>query len=167
MTWVSFCVVCNIKRDINFGVLTEYKNPVSKWEGYFNQQESGERFVRVIEIDGHVVGLATLKLTSNYPYFQTNNVPEINDLLVYTTYQKRGFGRALVRALEIIAKELGYSKVGIAFGLYQSYGSAQRLYIKMGYRPDGKGITYHDNSVIPGESYPVDDELLLWLTKSI
>jgi GNAT superfamily N-acetyltransferase len=153
--------------DLYFGVLTEYKNPVSKWEGYFNQQQSGERFVRVIEINDHVVGLATLKLTSDYPYFQTNNIPEIKDLLVYTAYQKRGFGRALVHALEIIAKELGHSKVGIAFGLYQSYGSAQRLYIKMGYQPDGQGITYHSNSVVPGESYPVDDELLLWLTKSI
>lgn len=53
------------------------------------------------------------------------------------------------------------------FGLYQSYGSAQQLYIEMGYQPDGQEITYHSDSVIPVESYPVDDELLLWLTKSI
>lgn len=41
----------------------------------------------------------------------------------------------------------------------------QRLYVKRGYIPDGKGVTYNDVEIIPGQSYPVDDKMILWLTK--
>ena len=57
--------------------------------------------------------------------------------------------------------------VGIGVGLYPDYGSAQRLYIKRGYIPDGRGATYNNESVVAGKAYPVDDDLLLWLTKKV
>jgi hypothetical protein len=61
--------------------------------------------------------------------------------------------------------------IGIGVGLYAGedggYGAAQRLYVKRGYVPDGKGITYHDEPTIPGHSYPLDDDLILWLTKKL
>lgn len=62
---------------------------------------------------------------------------------------------------------LGYKKIGLAVGLYADYGPAQKLYFKLGYIPDGFGITYEYAQVIPGQSYCVDDSLLLWLTKSL
>jgi hypothetical protein len=37
----------------------------------------------------------------------------------------------------------------------------------MGYVPDGKGITFNYTYVIPGEQYPVDDHLLIWLKKAL
>jgi len=37
----------------------------------------------------------------------------------------------------------------------------------MGYQPDGNGITYKGAWVVPGEQYPVDDDLLFWLTKTL
>ena len=45
------------------------------------------------------------------------------------------------------------------------YGSAQKLYVKRGYIPDGKGVTYNDVEIIPVQSYPVDDTMILCLTK--
>ncbi len=155
--------------DLNkdFGILSEYKNPMSKWEGYFKQQESGNRVVRVVEINNKVIGIGTLKFVSDYPFFYSNKIPEINDILIDSHYQKKGLGKALIRALEKIAKKMGHSKIGLAVGLYHSYGKAQRLYSKMGYVPDGSGITYKNKAVVPGSSYAVDDDLLLWLTKSL
>jgi hypothetical protein len=37
----------------------------------------------------------------------------------------------------------------------------------MGYAPDGHGVTYKCTSVVPGETYPVDDDLIFWLTKPL
>ena len=68
-------------------------------------------------------------------------------------------------AIEPIALEK-YGIVGIGVGLYQSYGSAQRLYAKRGYVPDGRGVMYHHQPVVPGAHVRVDDELNLFFTKT-
>lgn len=38
--------------------------------------------------------------------------------------------------------------IGIGFGLYADYGTAQRMYIKRGFVPDGRGIMYNDMPVV-------------------
>ena len=43
----------------------------------------------------------------------------------------------------------------------------QRLYHRLGYRPDGNGIMYQDKSVFPGTTVPVDDDLALYLVKNL
>lgn len=60
--------------------------------------------------------------------------------------------------------------IGLGIGLSALYDGgygAQMLYAKQEYVPDGKGITYNYQSVIPGEKYSVDDNLILWLTKEL
>jgi hypothetical protein len=75
--------------------------------------------------------------------------------------------------LDIAEKEAATKSevVGIGVGLYAGedggYGSAQRLYVKRGYIPDGKGVTYNYQHTIPGNSYPLDDDLVLWFTKKL
>ncbi len=153
--------------DKHFGALTRYKNSISKWEGYLSDQENKKRIVRVVELENRVIGIGTLKFLSDYSSFQKNNTPEINDLIVADDKQGRGFGTALINEFEMIARDLKYKTIGLGFGLYKDYGKAQKLYIKMGYIPDGNGITFHNKPVTPGDSYPVDDDLLLWLIKSL
>ncbi len=48
---------------------------------------------------------------------------------------------ALMDAVEEIALEK-YGIVGLGVGLYDSYGSAQRMYARRGYVPDGRGVMY-------------------------
>ena len=36
-----------------------------------------------------------------------------------------------------------------------------------GYIPEGKGVTYNYDHTIPGNSYPLDDDLVLWFTKKL
>jgi GNAT superfamily N-acetyltransferase len=155
--------------DLNkhFGAHTPYKNTRSKWEKYLHLQNIGERSVRVVEKDNQVIGIVTLKYISDYPYFRIHKIPEINDLLIAREYRKQGYGEALISTLENIARSTGHKTIGLGVGLYQDYGSAQRLYFKLGYIPDGMGITYQDRLVVPGNKYTVDDELILWLTKSL
>lgn len=57
--------------------------------------------------------------------------------------------------------------VGIGVGLYTDYGASQRFYVKRGYIPDGRGATYKYNAVMPGENYPLDDDLIVWFTKTL
>ncbi|MGI4775446.1 MAG: hypothetical protein ACRYE9_00700 [Janthinobacterium lividum] len=57
--------------------------------------------------------------------------------------------------------------VGLYVGMDGGYGSAQRLYIRRGYIPDGKGITYKYQYVDYEISIPNDDDLNLWLIKKL
>ena len=59
------------------------------------------------------------------------------------------------------------SVVGIGVGLYRDYGAAQRMYIKRGYIPDGRGVYYDTEQVQPGQRVPVDDSLALFFTKEL
>lgn len=85
-------------------------------------------------------------------------------------FQKKGIGSLL---LDIAEKNAATKNeiVGTGVGLYGGddggYGAAQRLYIKRGYIPDGKCITYDSQPTIPGNSYPLDDELIIWLEKKL
>ncbi|WP_339217858.1 GNAT family N-acetyltransferase [Ornithinibacillus sp. FSL M8-0202] len=105
-----------------------------------------------------------LLLKSYYPYFLENGIPEVNDFNVIPKLRKKGIGSALMDAIEEIAiKDFGI--VGIGVGLYDSYGSAQRIYAKRGYIPDGRGIMYKEQPVSPGSQVLVDDDLNLYYTK--
>ncbi len=47
------------------------------------------------------------------------------------------------------------------------YGNAQRLYVKRGYVPDGRGLTYDGRVLKPMENTVNDDDLVLYFTKSL
>ena len=57
--------------------------------------------------------------------------------------------------------------MGLAVGLHRSYGAAQRLYARLGYMPDGYGVTYDREAVVPGDFRAVDDELCLMMVKTL
>ncbi|XEC97466.1 GNAT family N-acetyltransferase [Paenibacillus tarimensis] len=130
------------------------------WE----QNVAGERVTLLAFYQGQFAGSLHLLATSHYPYFVENSIPEINDFNVIPPFRKLGIGNALMEAIEKIAVEK-YGKVGIGVGLYQSYGSAQRLYAKREYIPDGRGVMYQQLPVNPGAMVSVDDDLNLYYIK--
>ncbi|MGA8164836.1 MAG: hypothetical protein WB791_07425 [Waddliaceae bacterium] len=79
----------------------------------------------------------------------------------------QGIGKALISHIEDLAKSMTFHRIGIGVGLYCDYGAAQTLYCKLGYIPDGKGVTYKNTPIKPGENYPADDDLILWFTKML
>lgn len=138
-----------------------------KWNGYYAEQRTGIRTVCLVETQNQLVGYGSLVRSSKYSYFKNVNIPEIHDVWISEDRRNQGFGKALIHNLEGIARSEGLTQIGLGVGLYRDYGSAQRLYYRMGYSPDGNGITYKYQPVVPGESYPADDELVLWLKKPL
>ncbi len=57
-----------------------------------------------------------------------------------------------------------HSKIYLDVCLNSEYGAAQRLYIKRGYLPDGKGA-YYEEKVCPVNAKCSNDELTLCLIK--
>lgn len=141
-----------------------WHKPASLFHDYLKEQSHNERFVWVAFKQKHFVGYVTLKVHSAYVPFANQNIPEIKDLNVLPTYQHQGIGTKLMDEAEAKAYQLN-AIVGIGVGLSADYGNAQKLYVKRGYIPDGKGITYLHESVKWGVTYKVDDDLLLWFTK--
>ena len=55
--------------------------------------------------------------------------------------------------------------VYLGVGLHSGYGSAQRMYVKRGYIPDGSGVWYQDKICKPYEECKNDDDLVLYFSK--
>lgn len=140
---------------------------IAKWTRYLEEQQQGIRKALVVLHQDEIAGYGHLLFCSEYQEFKNNNIPEIQDVWIFEGSRKKGIGTALIRHLEQLAAEAGYKQLGIGVGLYRDYGSAQRLYFHLGFVPDGYGITYRHAPVVAGEKYPVDDDLILWLTKHL
>lgn len=129
----------------------------AQYERYFAEQGRGERVTLVaVAADGHVVGYANVIWESAYPHFRREGVPEINDLNVVERARRRGVGTALIREAESLVAARGHRVIGIGVGLTPDYAAAQRLYPRLGYAPDGRGV--HSNP-------PWDDAV--YLTKTL
>lgn len=138
----------------------EWSKPVQTFEAYLREQERGERWVRVAEIDGEVVGYVTVVWSAPDPVFRKEQIPEIMDLNVLPPYRNQGVGSILMAAAESeVSKRT--SRVGLRVGLHAGYGAAQRLYVKRGYVPDGSGAVREGRTVEEGAEVPLDDELTL------
>ncbi len=148
-----------------FGV--PHRKDRSTWPNYHAQAERKEIVAIAAELDGQAVGFCALRLVSSYGPFRDAGMPEIIDLLVAPPFRRRGVGHGLVEHLEDVARSKSHKTIGLAVGLYAGYGAAQRLYARLGYVPDGRGITHRGQPVDPCSNYPVDDDLLLWLTKPL
>lgn len=143
-----------------------WSKPASIYQKYWEEQENNQRCVWVAFKETAFVGYVTLKWHSDYALFHEKNIPEISDLNVLPKFRKKGIASALLDLAEAEAGKKS-SIVGIGVGLSADYGNAQRLYVKRGYIPDGRGITYKYQSVPYGSPIPVDDDLVLWFTKRL
>ena len=81
--------------------------------------------------------------------------------------RRKGLATVLIKHCEEYARELGYSDIGISVALHSGFGPAQRLYVKLGYVPDGAGVTYDRELISPMEMRPIDDDLCLMLVKAL
>ena len=129
-----------------------------KWRRYFEEQNKGLRTVWLVVENGHLKGYGSL--------LHNAHLPEIHDIWIDEKHRCRGLGSMLIHGLEDLARQK-HKEICIGVGLYKDYGSAQRLYVQLGYVPNGQGITYRGTPVKPGEIYPVDDDLILWLVKKL
>lgn len=140
---------------------------VEKWGNYYKEQQTNIRTVCIAKIGDEFIGYGSLLSSTEYPEFKTLKIPEIHDVWISAEHRGNGFGKKLVQQLETFALKGNHKQVGIGVGLYKDYGFAQKLYVRMGYIPDGNGVTYKYKPVNPGDSYPLDDDLIIWFKKDL
>lgn len=144
-----------------------WNKPKSIYEAYFQEQLDGIRTIILAKANNKFCGYVTIKWQSDYDSFAQQNIPEISDLNVLPNYRNHGIGTALINACEVMAKERGYADIGLGVGMTVDYGDAQRLYIHLGYVPDSQGLHYKYHPLKYGNQVTVNDDLVLFLKKSI
>lgn len=137
------------------------------YERHFMLQEDGKRVVLVAVLDGRDVGYCILNWNPKYGFFRAQGIPEIQDLNVLRDVRRQGIATAMIRYCEDRAVAKGFKQMGIGVGLDRSFGPAQILYVKMGYVPDGNGISYDRMQLTPGEFRPLDEQLCLMMVKDV
>ena len=139
-----------------------WDKPESQYQRYLAEQEAGTRDVLVATVDDVFAGYVTVRWESSY----FEGIPEICDFNVLPVYRRRGIGSALMDAAEAMVAERS-PVVGIGVGLYPDYGQAQRMYVRRGYLPDGRGLIYDGRQVPPMEMIRNDDDATLMFTKQL
>ncbi len=118
------------------------------------------------EYHGTPAGYVTVYPNSKWGSFGGQGICEIVDFAVLAKYRGRGIGGKLMDTAEKIAGEYS-DTVYLGVGLHSGYGSAQRMYIKRGYIPDGTGVWYRDKICTPYADCKNDDDLVLYLSKKL
>ena len=137
---------------------------VDKYETRLKDQAEGRAIALVAEYCGNVAGYINVYPGSKWGAFAGKGYPEIVDFGVLEKYRRHGIGGKLMDTAEKIAAE--YSDVVyLGVGLHNGYGSAQRMYVKRGYIPDGTGVWYRECICEPYTDCCNDDDLVLYLSK--
>jgi GNAT superfamily N-acetyltransferase len=148
------------------GALGSAKEP-----GYFGtcltEQAEGRRDLFIINTGGADAGYGMINWDPQYALYKRLGIPEIQDLNVLPVFRRRGLAAALIGFCEEQARARGCTQVGICVGLHPGFGAAQRLYVRLGYVPDGFGVTYDRETVSAGDFRPVDDNLCLMMVRDI
>jgi ribosomal protein S18 acetylase RimI-like enzyme len=113
------------------------------------------------------IGFGVLNFDPKYSLYKRLGISEIQDLNVVPEAREQGAATSIVTALENVARDQGNEEIGICVALTKDYGPAQRLYVKLGYMPDGYGVTYDREFITAGTAYPVDDDLTLMMVKGL
>lgn len=139
---------------------------VEKYHKRLEDQSSGKAISLVAEYSGKTVGYINVYPDNTWGAFGGKGYPEIVDFGVLEKYRKRGIGTVLMDVAEEIAATYA-DTVYLGVGLHSGYGSAQRMYVKRGYIPDGSGVWYQDKICKPYEECKNDDDLVLYLSKKL
>ena len=139
---------------------------VEKYLTRLEDQKNGKAISMVAEYSEKAVGYINIYPNNTWGAFGGKGYPEIVDFAVLEKYRNKGIGTVLMDVAEEIAATYA-DIVYIGVGLHSGYGSAQRMYVKRGYIPDGSGVWYQDKICEPYAECKNDDDLVLYLSKKI
>ena len=122
----------------------------------------------VAELDGVPAGYVNVYHEGDFAWtpFAGAGFPEIVDFTVLEKFRGRGVGSALMDEAERVAGAFS-DTVFLGVGLHAGYGSAQRMYVKRGYIPDGSGVWFRGRVCEPYTPCENDDDLVLYLSKKL
>ncbi len=137
-----------------------------KYEMRIKDRDAGKAIAFVAEYNGHIAGYIHVYPDSGSGAFAQQGYPEIVDFGVLEKYRRNGIGSRMMEIAEKTAAKYA-DAVYLGVGLHNGYGSAQRMYIKRGYIPDGSGVWYQDEICPPYKDCCNDDDLVLYLWKKL
>ena len=143
-----------------------WQKPASQYQRYVAEERSGSRLTFLATSAGEFVGYVTLLWQSAYAAFAEQGIPEISDLNVLPAFRRQGIASMLLETAEAAAARRSFV-VGLGVGLGADYGAAQRIYVRRGYVPDGRGVMYNNEPVEPGATVRIDDDATLMLTRKL
>lgn len=151
--------VCRVQKDESGGNIRYYEK---QFEHVRNKMCAG----LIALCRGEIAGYVYLYYQCKWGALGGQGYRGVVDLSVMEEFRRKGIGNLLMDAAERIALEYG-DLVYLDVGLNSTFGSAQRLYAKRGYLPDGKGCYYEDR--VCGTDAPCrnSDELTLCLVKKL
>ena len=120
----------------------------------------------IAEYRGQTAGYLNVYWDMDPGPFAGKPFPELVDFGVLEKFRRKGIGTKLMDIAEQLAAERA-DTVYLGVGLHSGYGSAQRMYVRRGYLPDGSGVWYDDSLAVPYQSYPNDDSLILYFSKKL
>lgn len=134
--------------------------------GYYERCLEEGRLVLLARVDGVDCGCAQLNFNPRYSLYKKLDYPEIQDVAVLPESRNRGIASTMISHLENAARDKGHEGIGISVAVTREFGPAQRLYFKLGYEPDGFGVTY-DRTPVEGARLYAPQELCLMLLKKL
>jgi GNAT superfamily N-acetyltransferase len=140
--------------------------PVANYRTYLAEQSTGKRTCFVATVGAEFAGYVTVNWVPTYPGSVEMNIPELQDLNVLPRFRRRGIATRLLDEAEKLVGER-FRAVAIGVGLHPGYNAAQVLYVRRGYVPDGRGITYREVYLTEGAQAVLDDDLVLHLAKEL
>ena len=139
---------------------------IQKYEMRLKDQSDGKSVALAAEYQGQVAGYVNLYPNSAWGSFANRGYPEIVDFGVLEKYRRHGIGSKLMDIAEQLAAKYA-DTVYLEVGLHSGYGSAQRMYVKRGYIPDGTGVWYREKVCEPYADCRNDDDLVLCFSKKL
>lgn len=139
---------------------------VDKYLTRLRDAAAGECIALAVEYRGEPAGYINVYFHPHAGPFAGRGICEIVDFGVLEKYRRHGVGAALMDVAEAIASERG-DEVSLGVGMHSGYGSAQRMYVKRGYIPDGSGVWFHDKICPPYSACKNDDDLILYMSKRL
>ena len=144
-----------------------WQQDISKYMARLRDQSVGKCISLTAVYKGLPAGYVNVYLAGLGGAFSGKGFPEIVDFGVLEKYRRKGIGNKLMDVAEEIAGQYA-NTVWLGVGLHSGYGSAQRMYVKRGYIPDGTGVWYRDKPCAQYETEIAnDDDLVLFLSKRI
>lgn len=159
MNYNDIPLICKADNDESEGNIAYLKNQLLN-------QDKHECIALIALYNGNVAGYVFLYYKCRWGALANCGVPGVVDLTVFEKYRQKGIATNLMNVAEDIAKRHS-NKVYLEVCLSSEYGPAQRLYVKRGYIPDGKGV-YYESSVCETDAIcKNNDELTLCLIKEL
>lgn len=144
----------------------ETAEEISYLNRQMTHQKNGECMALLAVYHSMIAGYVFLYYQCKWGGLGGQGIPGIVDLIVFEPYRNKGIAGKLMDAAEKIASEY-HDSVYLDVCLNSAYGSAQRLYMKRGYVPDGKGMYYQEKVCPKNAPCKNDDELTLCLVKKL